>query len=615
MSTALSPDCTPPKLLEKFTEAERFDLALDVSMKLGWDVLPLWKTWAMRCLTNRNFPEARKKFRHCFQTIRSQHGRCSLLSDILNVLTRMEESKLPLGEEIELIKQGKSPYRTGPNDLSEPVKMDRAKPKIFEECLNYLREYGNSAQMVKFYVDNQLWTQAIEILESRPELTRLFISDVLSCLLVTGHLDDFVSSSMQHDPTFEKTGLYFETIYRYCSTQRRHNILYFIQNKIGDYVAAAENQVTNFFLKKPTIGYKELNLRLTNLTSACDNYREHLARMERIREEDSCDVSGPDFFTRLSINETQARLDTLNTQLDITRNFAINEVSGCINGIEVVFGAGQVNSNEQLTNDDDDELDTSPVTLFDRGPRRRTFLAALVMTYYDTNCDTCFSDSGFELANRLINEFGLDKLQVFKTAMRIIMDDESFDIVENANSLLKRLNDDYLACTRRLKKKREKKSSSDKPDLDKPRISCNESDAVIARPLGTTKGRRRSQLKATRQSEASDTGECSPYSFKPKDKNVLIGSNQAARLLCDEVIRDAIRSYREPDYSMELSKLLSAEARIELNIELGKLSVAQRLAFDMEREDYVVLIVQEAERLNQHHIKDVCQQWLSKRQH
>ena len=84
-------------------------------------------------------------------------------------------------------------------------------------------------------------------------------------------------------------------------------------------------------------------------------------------------------------------------------------------------------------------------------------------------------------------------------------------------------------------------------------------------------------------------------------------------MLCDEVIRDSIKSCREPDYKMELAKLLSAEAKIELYIELGKLSNAQSLACSMNRPDYVSIIIDEAARLNQDHVKTVCQHWLVKR--
>jgi hypothetical protein len=607
MSTALSPDCTPPKLLEKFTEAERFDLALDVSMKLGWDVLPLWKTWALRCLKNYNFQGAREKFRHCFQRIRSPNGRSNLLCDILKALVRMRENKMPLSDEIELIKQRKSLNQADvcSQPSGETSKIDVAKPKIFAECMHYLQEYGNNEQRIKFYIDNQLWEQAVNVLiecRGKISLDRYFINDVISYTLTTGNFDNIVAAFLKHDPGFEKSSKYFEVIYKYFVSQRRFNTLYYVQNEIGDHVAAAENQVKNFFLRKPMINYKELNQRLLSLISARDNYLQHLNKFKQSGTFDG-KTNGPklklpEFFSELSEEETVTRLQNINNQIEITRNFSINEVTGCINGIEVVVA-------DDTDNDDTkSDQDTSPVTWFDRSERRRTFLAALIMIYYDINCDTYFSDSGFELSNRLCNEYRLDKLRVFKTAMHIILEDESSNIVKYANLLLKRLQDDYLACTKRTKPKSISKTQ--------PKISNNENSTVMTQPIErTTKGEQGSP-KSPDISKAAEKKKRNPYMFEIKDKSVKSGTQQAARLLCDEVIRDSILVCREPDYKTELSKLLSAEARIELNIELGKLSIAQRLAFDMNRPDYVAIILKEAERLNQDHVKDVCQHWLAK---
>lgn len=532
----------------------------------------------------------------------------------------MEEHKPPLSEVIELIKQrrgahvikfthGEEPNSTSIN--KKPLKMSETKPKIYEECMHYLQEYGNKEQQIKFYVSNQLWEQAIKmLLDHRDQKSpdKYFISDVISYSSTTGHLDDVVSTFIKHDERFEKSAKYFEALYKYYKTNKRYNTLYYVQNELGDHVAAAENQVINFFLRKPTISYKELNQRLTSLTSARDNYQQHLAKFEQSfansqEIDERLRANQANLFTNLTKDETEARLQLITTQIEITRNFAINEVPGCIHGIEVVVRGDGMNSNGAIGDDEDDD---SPVTLFESSERRRTFLAALIMIYYDLNCDSYFSDSGIELANRVIIDSGLDKVQVFKTAMRIILEDESSDLVENANLLLKRLQADYLACTKRTK-------SKSTPST--PQIVSSESDAVLVRPIETIRDGRNSPRSPTKSTESSSRvthSKRGAYSFKPKDKNIQPGTTKAARLLCDDVIRDSIRVCREPDYKMELSKLLSAEARIELNIELGKLSIAQRIAFDMNKPEYVVMILKEADRLNQVHVKDVCQHWLAK---
>jgi len=164
--------------------------------------------------------------------------------------------------------------------------------------------------------------------------------------------------------------------------------------------------------------------------------------------------------------------------------------------------------------------------------------------------------------------------------MRIIIEDESCDILENAQLLLERLKEDYLAS-----------NSSNKTDIDK-----------ATKPTKSGK----TQLEGNRTGIGRSSLEQKGGSTNRQE--VL----EKIRSVCDEVIRDAIGSCREPDYKMELAKLLSSEAKIELYIEHGKLSNAQRLACKMNRPDYVSTIIEEAGRLNQQHVKTVCQLWLAK---
>lgn len=420
MSTALSPDCTPPKLLEKFTEAERFDLALDVSMKLGLDVLPLWKTWAMRCLRNRNFQGARDKFRHCFLRLKlpgTGRGTSSaisgLLNDIIDVLTRMEEVKLSLAEEIELIKQRKfstaihnaHDVRTdaGQSDTSCNISL---KPNMFAECLYYINEYGGVEDHIKFHIRHSLWDQAIKVLldtKNQINADKFFITEVVLYLISTGRLDNLVSAFIKVDPDINLSFKYFKAIYHFCTIHKRFNLLYYIQMTISDHVAAAKNQIVHFFLKKPTQSYKELNHRLSSLTNAKKNYQDYLNKLEQEEEDKSLPKTdnknklqvNNSLFSRISLDEVKKQMKTIDLQIDITRNFAINEVSGCINGIEIV-----VNDIKDKAGGEPDDV---PVTLFESSERRKTFLAALVLIYFDLSCSTYFSKSGLDLANELIS--------------------------------------------------------------------------------------------------------------------------------------------------------------------------------------------------------------------
>lgn len=434
MSIALSPDCTPPKLLEKLTEAERFDLALDFSMKLGLDVILLWKTWAMRCLRRRNFPEAREKFRRCFSRMRLPGGRISpaqsnLLEDILYELTKMDENQLPLADEVELIKKRRtflvrerqSALLYSHHKAASLTRSVISKPTINVECAYYLNEYGTIQDRVKFYVNNSLWQDAIDALlhkSSQVNIDKFFIGEIVRYCTTTGHFGDLVESFLRSDPDIRISAIYFKAIYNFCIRNKKYNLLYYVQSTIGDHVAAASTQINFFFLRKPITSYRELNQRLCNLLNARKNYEDYLENLNvrsrqlpqtntinsrqlqqlqlqlQQQQHQQQDLS---LFSQMLVTEVKRQLKIIDQQVDITRNFAINEVAGSVNGIEINFD--KTGAKEKSNRD----VDESPVTLFEKSNERKTFLAALVLIYFDPSCSSYFSKNGLDIANQLID--------------------------------------------------------------------------------------------------------------------------------------------------------------------------------------------------------------------
>lgn len=162
--------------------------------------------------------------------------------------------------------------------------------------------------------------------------------------------------------------------------------------------------------------------------------------------------------------------------------------------------------------------------------------------------------------------------------MRIIIEDDSCDILENASLLIECIKQDY--------------------ELNKASYKLHKGKVSMRRnPLG----------EKSNQSPSKDAGAGGTKASLRQKK-----LPEGAGAICDDVIRDSIGSCREADYKMELAKLLSGEAKIELYIEHGKLSNAQMLACTMNRPDYVLSIIEEASKLNQNHVKTVCQLWLAK---
>lgn len=633
MSVALSPECNLPKLLERLTEAERFDLALDFSMKLGLDVIPLWRTWAMRCLSNKNFKAARDKFRHCFMRLRQPGGRSSpsqsrLLHDILSCLCKMEETRMTLSEEVELIKQRKhcnqQEYdcicdsntiseieptsdnvsiftcgsRSSTTSQSPSVQSNiKYKSSIYAECTYYIQEYGSVEDEIKFYVQNLLWDDAVNSLLSHKNkthinLSRFFFNDVAIRSIQNGHIGDLIAAFLRADPEIINSVRYFSALYEFCTKNKRYHMLHYIQSAIGDHLAAADTCIRHFFLRKPTKNYHELNNRIDSLTKAQKSYQEYLSSIKTKPNQ----RAASSLFLYQPVDEVERSLHIVATQIDITRNFAINEVSGCITGPEIIDD--EEHDHARVMTDD-----KSPVTLFSKSTRHCTYLAALVLIYFDISCSSYLSKSGLDLSNQLISAFKLDKIKVFKTAMRIIIDDESCDNMENARLLLNQIKEDYKPTVSLTTSPNNFKNP--RPSFTKSKIGIGTHKSSATSPAGLP------AMIPSLKIQMDATAGISIGPKLPRDHSAET-NDVAARAMCDAIIRDTILWCREPDYKTELSQLLSGEAKIDMYIEQGKLSNAQRLAFSMNRPDYVSKIIKEATKLNQNHVKTVCQLWLAK---
>lgn len=443
MSTALSPNCTPAKLLEVLTEAERWDLALDVSMKISLDVSSLCKSWAMRCLMNRDFKTARDKFKQCFKRNRLPGNRTAIfnhndtLFDILAALSKMEEYPVPLHEQIQSIKSGLL-KRADDGDLgaakssSTPPKSIVDKPTIHSECLYYLKEYGCTNDFIKFNIINGIWDQAIQLLLTQCDqvnIEKFFITNVVQYTSKIGQFGNIVTTLKESDPACSKSEMYFKSIYKYCQRYRRYNTLHQVQVTIGDYIAAAYTQLRHFYLASPMKNYRELNYRIPSLMIAQNNYETylkiHIADDKTITTPVGCHSSQPSFFATMPIEEVKRAIELIKLQSELTVSFALNEVSGCIHELDLSFNETKTDNdvidrkntkqalgmNQKPVEPSDNASTKSareggdrsiPVTIFDPDHLRQTYLAALALIYYDTSCSEYISESGLSMARRII---------------------------------------------------------------------------------------------------------------------------------------------------------------------------------------------------------------------
>lgn len=207
--------------------------------------------------------------------------------------------------------------------------------------------------------------------------------------------------------------------------------------------------------------------------------------------------------------------------------------------------------------------------------------------------------------------------------MRIIIEDESCDLIESARLLIERIKEDFKLRSSSIKWQQLSQLNKAKVSSDNNKSYRCAQGSSASSVCGSGNSANVSMI--DKNSDKPSVGKANDASANNNDKALLnhkLSSFKTlsksaldysdARSICDEVIRDSIKLCKEPDYKMELARLLSGEAKIKLYIEHGKLSNAQQLAFSMNRPDYVSSIIEEAVKLNQDHVKTVCQLWLAK---
>ncbi|RWS25810.1 Zinc finger FYVE domain-containing protein-like protein, partial [Leptotrombidium deliense] len=167
------------KLQEKLIEMERFELALNIAMKFSINLKPIWKTWAMVCLKNLRFLEARTKYKYCFTSRTSSEtntNNSKLLEEIFDTLERLiyKSVELSVREKCKLIKSGKLATK---EDSKTPQRS-----LVMEEAFYYLENYGCKEDVVKFHLRFDNYKKAMETFiaeTSSSSLVSIFISAFL----------------------------------------------------------------------------------------------------------------------------------------------------------------------------------------------------------------------------------------------------------------------------------------------------------------------------------------------------------------------------------------------------------------------------------------------------
>ena len=362
------------KLQEKLIEMERFELARDLAAKFGLDSKSIFKTWAFICLKHNQFIEARDKFKLVFDKNKSSESdKNRILDNIIHILSKRKYwANTSLRDECLHIKKGKPKTRDVANSSSNRLLADNSSelqtknPKVFEEIMYYLREYGTNEDIIKFYVKQSMFKKAITLFlnDSNCYTNNFFMKELFMASVKRGYLSSFLRELKVCDPVLTRVWKYLLALCKYLSAAHMFHVLHVVQVFMGDHLRAAITQINCFFLIPTPSDYFELHSRLHNLQAAKQHCTDFLS-MSATNYRNGCLIMERD--------EVMRQLRSLNIQIDITVRFNDNQIKGFLpKGVYTVDAEPtEVHSPAQPL-----------CTILDHNKARKTELAALVTISY-----------------------------------------------------------------------------------------------------------------------------------------------------------------------------------------------------------------------------------------
>lgn len=314
------------KLQEKLLEFERFELSLNIAKKNGLDVKGIWKTWAIVCLKNGKYAEARVKFKHVLQERDSSSNTTCNSKNLMDIFKIFEEQKCSVARNINLkdrvnaIKKGRiktlsTPVATGIKSPSSAPTESSIPPHLLEEAYHYLKLYGSKEDYIKFYSRFGLWKSGLEIFLSevnQSSLASAFVFDFILAALNKCALPKVLNLIKSADPTLNKSWKYLITCCKYLSKNEYYHVLHTLQVFMSDYIRAAMTQVNFFFLEKPVSDYSVLKGRIEHLLIAKKYLRSYLQNQSHLHS--GC--------LKLTPEQVNKNIRTIDLQIEVTNVFA-----------------------------------------------------------------------------------------------------------------------------------------------------------------------------------------------------------------------------------------------------------------------------------------------------
>eukprot|EP00004_Rigifila_ramosa_P026571 TRINITY_DN8335_c0_g1_i1.p1 TRINITY_DN8335_c0_g1~~TRINITY_DN8335_c0_g1_i1.p1 ORF type:complete len:565 (-),score=171.69 TRINITY_DN8335_c0_g1_i1:49-1581(-) len=329
-------------------------LALELCTKCGIETETVWGAWGIALLKLGKYQDARDKFKYCFGegTTDKRKGRTQQMKDpakiLTEIITTLETTCVFDIERISKLFSALSHTATHSNpsaasaaflsvfgQTQNPVSW---KPFIsqtqFEECMFYLKKYGNASSIVMFLLKHNCLEEAVAfIFDTKPkDSPQLFVEAIIQHCLAHDQLTELIEilKKLDNPPVFEKSIGCVNESCRYFTMRKSFDCLYMFQVLIGDHVRAGLTAV-KLFMNTASFSEKQryLNDAKQHMTQGLEQLRaekrdKHLTQLQAQMQRESVgqkDTLQPrDAQTQQQLSETEVSkwIQSINLQCDVT---------------------------------------------------------------------------------------------------------------------------------------------------------------------------------------------------------------------------------------------------------------------------------------------------------
>ncbi|KAM3918038.1 zinc finger FYVE domain-containing protein 26 [Leptodactylus fuscus] len=383
------------RLRNQLLEAEYYDLAIEVSTKLGLEPCGVWQAWGMACLMSDHLPAAREKFSRCIKAPLDRNQKNAGSKVLEDIVMHLESVAKP----ILLVKDDE--YFATLKELEVTLKasclwyetMPEGKIQnntYYQECLYYLHTYGTHLGIIQFYMRHDLMRDALLHLLNKECPGDIFIEGIFVPSYETGKLQTLETMLESIDSSLESWSTYLLDACKHLQQKSYFNIMYELQLFMKDHVRAAMTCI--LFFSHKAKNYRDLGNNQSWLIKSKEHLKIYLQEVSRSHKKKSFDT----FRKKMSATDVSRYINTLELQMEVTKFLQRCES----------LQTAQV-------------YDGPPPTLFGQGAMMIDVTTRVILGGKNV-------EEGFGIAFRVIQALQLDAFKVYSTVCKHLTRQENY---------------------------------------------------------------------------------------------------------------------------------------------------------------------------------------------